>query len=59
MSDLIERLRDAAIYGPIPCPICDEAADRLAEAETLLRWWQCGATPDEETTEWLRTADGP
>jgi len=37
MSDLIQRLRDAAVYGPVPCPICDEAADRLAEAERLLR----------------------
>ena len=29
MSDLIERLRSAAWAGPIPCPVCDEAADEL------------------------------
>lgn len=28
-KELIARLRDAAIYGPTPCPVCDEAADML------------------------------
>jgi hypothetical protein len=29
MSDLIQRLRDAAWAGPVPCPVCDEAADAI------------------------------
>ena len=32
-KDLIERLRDAAWAGPIPCPVCDEAADAIASLE--------------------------
>lgn len=30
---LIEQLREAAIYGPCPCPIADVAADRIEELE--------------------------
>lgn len=28
-TDLIDRLRSAAWAGPVPCPVCDEAADAL------------------------------
>lgn len=28
-TDLIERLRSAAWAGPVPCPVCDEAADAM------------------------------
>lgn len=28
-EELIANLRDAAIYGPVPCPVCNEAADAL------------------------------
>lgn len=32
-KELIEQLREAAIYGPCPCPIADVAADRIEELE--------------------------
>ena len=32
-KELIERLRAAAWAGPIPCPVCDEAADTIARLE--------------------------
>jgi hypothetical protein len=33
-KELIERLRDAAWAGPIPCPVCDEAADAIGHMHT-------------------------
>ena len=50
MSDLSQRLRDAAIYGPIPCPMCDEAADELDR----LRAENAALREDAERYRWLR-----
>ena len=33
---IIERLEDAAQYGPLPCPVAQEAADLLAEIRGYL-----------------------
>lgn len=33
---IIERLKDAAIYGPVPCPIASEAAELLHEIRGYL-----------------------
>jgi len=33
---IIERLKDATIYGPIPCPVADEAANLLEEIKGYL-----------------------
>ena len=37
MTDITERLRDAAVYGPIPCPVCDEAADEIERLRAALK----------------------
>lgn len=45
-TELIAELRSAAWAGPVPCPVCDKAADALeaAQAENALltmRWEKC------------------
>lgn len=47
-KELIERLHEAAIYGPIPCPVCNEAADALEAADKRI------AELEAERDEWQR-----
>lgn len=34
--NIIERLKEAAVYGPVPCPIADEAAALFEEVRAYL-----------------------
>ena len=51
-TEMIERLRSAAWSGPVPCPVCDEAADALeAQAREIE-----GLRKDADRLDWLESS---
>lgn len=36
VMSIIKRLKDAAVYGPVPCPVADDAANILQQVQEYL-----------------------
>lgn len=57
MTDLVKRLRDAAIYGPVPCPVCNEAADAIEARDTEIDWLSVGVADAADAVRRLQSAE--